>query len=256
MNWQALDPSILGPALLAGLLVSATHVPLGRRVLERGIVFLDLAVAQMAGLGLIAANGFDWHPGDWQLQAVAFATAAAGCFLLSLSERRWPQLQEALIGSLFVLASSGGILLLASNPHGGEHLKELLVGQILWVSYAQLLPVALLYALVLGIWFGIARHGTSLSFYLLFALSITASVQLVGVYLVFASLILPALAVRRLSRHGHLWGYGIAATGYTLGLVLAALLDLPAGAVIVYTLAVTALMAGWWSNRRGAIGQG
>jgi zinc/manganese transport system permease protein len=254
MNWQALDPSILGPALLAGLLVSATHVPLGRRVLARGIIFLDLAVAQMAGLGLIAAHSFDWHPGDWQMQAIAFVTAAAGCVLLSLSERRWPQLQEALIGSLFVLASSGSILLLASNPHAGEHLRELLVGQILWVRYDQLLPVALLYGLILGIWFGFARHGTSLSFYLLFALSITASVQLVGVYLVFASLILPALAVRRRSRHAHAWGYGIAVAGYVLGLLGAALLDLPAGAVIVHALALMALLGGWLLQPGGRFG--
>ena len=246
MNWQALDASILGPALLAGLLVSATHVPLGRRVLARGIIFLDLAVAQMAGLGLIAAHSFDWQPGDWQMQAIAFVTAAVGCVLLSFTERRWSQLQEALIGSLFVLASSGGILLLASNPHAGEHLRELLVGQILWVSYGQLLPVALLYGVILGLWFGFGHRSSSLSFYLLFALTITASVQLVGVYLVFASLILPALAVRRLSRHAHAWGYGIAATGYALGLLGAALLDLPAGAVIVYALALTAFVLGWF----------
>jgi zinc/manganese transport system permease protein len=245
MNWQALDPSILGPALLAGLLVSATHVPLGRRVLARGIIFLDLAVAQMAGLGLIAAHSFAWQPGDWQMQAIAFVTAAVGSVLLSLTERRWPQLQEALIGSLFVLASSGGILLLASNPHSGEHLRELLVGQILWVSYGQLLPVALLYGVLLGVWFGYVRRGSSLLFYVLFALAITASVQLVGVYLVFASLVLPALAVRKRARHAHLWGYGIAVTGYTLGLGLAALFDLPAGAVIVYTLALTALLGAW-----------
>ena len=119
------------------------------------------------------------------------------------------------------------------------------MGQILWVSYPQLVPVALLYAVILGAWFGFARRGSSLVFYLLFALAITASVQLVGVYLVFATLILPALAVRSCSRNAVGWGYAIGVVGYVFGLLLAALWDLPAGAMIVYTLAITALVAGW-----------
>jgi zinc/manganese transport system permease protein len=242
VNWEALDAAILGPALLAGLLVAATHVPLGRRVLERGIIFLDLAVAQVAGLGLVAAHSLHFEPDGWQVQAVALGAAALAALALNLSEQRWPQLQEALIGSLFVIASSASILLLATNPHGGEQLKELLVGQILWAGYGQLTPVALLYGAILAVWFAAARHGTSLLFYLLFALAITASVQLVGVYLVFATLILPALAVRSCRRHALLWGYLIAAAGYTAGLLLSALLDLPAGAMIVLTLAVAATL--------------
>lgn len=245
MNWQSLDPTILIPALLAGLLVSATHVPLGRRVLARGIIFLDLAVAQMAGLGIIAAHSLDWGEESWQLQLIAVGSALCGALLLSWTEKHWPQIQEALIGSLFVLASCGSILLLAGNPHGGEHLKELLVGQILWVGFPQLLPVAVLYALILAVWARFADTASPLLFYLLFAVSITASVQLIGIYLVFATLILPALAVRSLSAGSHRWGYGISAVGYAVGLALAALWDLPAGATIVCTLAVTALIGGW-----------
>ncbi len=237
MNWAALDLAILGPGFMAGLLVVATHVPLGRRVLARGIIFLDLALAQIAGLGLIAAHSFDWEPGAWQVQAVALGSALAGALVMHFTERRWPELQEALIGTLFVLASSGGILLLAGNPHGGEHLRELLIGQVLWVGYDQLLPVALLYAAVLAIGFALRRHPSSLPFYLLFALSITASVQLVGVYLVFATLILPALAIRNVGEKGLVCGYLVGVSGYAIGLLLAALLDLPAGAMIVYALA-------------------
>ena len=245
MNWEALDLAILGPAFVAGLLVVATHVPLGRRVLERGIIFLDLAVAQVAGLGLITAHSFDWEPGDWQVQAVAVSAALIAAVLLNFTEKRWPQIQEALIGSLFVLASSGGILLLATTPHGGEQLKELLVGQILWVGYPQLIPVTALYAVILGAWFAFARRGASLLFYLLFAVAITASVQLVGVYLVFATLILPALAVRNCERNKLLLGYSVGVSGYALGLIMAALWDLPAGAMIVYALAITAMASVW-----------
>jgi zinc/manganese transport system permease protein len=245
-------PGILGPAFMAGLLVAATHVPLGRRVLQRGIIFLDLAVAQVAGLGLIAAHSFDWQPGGWQVQLVALGAALLGAFILNVSEQRWPQIQEALIGSLFVVASSASILLLATNPHGGEQLKELLVGQILWVTYPQLIPVAILYALILGVWFLYARRGSPLLFYLLFAAAITASVQLVGVYLVFASLILPALAVRSYRGNALLWGYVIVITGYGAGLLLSALFDLPAGAMIVQTLAVVAFVGSMLLQRQRA----
>jgi len=250
MNWSALDITILGPALLAGLLVTATHVPLGQRVLERGIIFLDLAVAQIAGLGLIVAYGFHWEPGGWQVQLFAMFAAILGVLLLNYTEQRWPEIQEALIGSLFVLASSGSILLLATNPHGGEQLKELLVGQILWVSYEQIIPVSILYAVILSIWFGLSHRASSLHFYLLFAVTITASVQLVGVYLVFASLILPALAIRTLSKFKLGYGYIISGMGYTLGLILAAILDMPAGAMIVCSLALSALFMGLLLSKR------
>ena len=246
MSWSAIDLAILGPALLAGLLVTATHVPFGQRVLKRGIIFLDLAIAQVAGLGIIAAYSFHWEPGGWQVQFVAFSAAILGVLFLNFTEQRWPQIQEAIIGSLFVLASSGSILLLATNPHGGEQLKELLVGQILWVSYQQILPVAILYAAILVTWFAFARHASSLMFYLLFALTITASVQLVGVYLVFATLILPALAIRSVVTGSLRYGYSIGACGYLSGLIFAALLDLPAGAMIVYSLAITALLFAWF----------
>jgi len=239
MNWSAIDISILGPALLAGLLVTATHIPFGQRVLKRGIIFLDLAIAQVAGFGIIIAYSFHWEPGGWQVQLVAMVAAILGVLLLNFTEQRWPQIQEALIGSLFVLASSGSVLLLATNPHGGEQLKELLVGQILWVSYEQLIPVAILYTVILGIWLKLSQQSSSLYFYLLFAITITASVQLVAVYLVFASLILHALAIRTISKHATRSGYMIGAAGYVLGLIMAAILDLTAGARIVYSLAIT-----------------
>jgi len=250
MNWAALDLTILGPALLAGLLVTSTHVPLGQRVLERGIIFLDLAVAQIAGLGLIAAYSFDWDPGGWQVQLIAMSAAILGVLLLNYTDKKWPEIQEALIGSLFVLASSGSILLLATNPHGGEQLKELLVGQILWVSYEQLIPVLILYAVILGIWYGLSHRSSSLQFYLLFALTITASVQLVGVYLVFATLILPALAIKNISKFTLGYGYVVGSVGYIFGLTLAAILDMPAGAMIVYSLAITALFTGVFQTKR------
>ena len=241
MTSTAIDWHILLPALLAGLLVLATHVPLGAQVLQRGIVFIDLAIAQIAGVGVIAADAMGFEPQGW---------AVLGALALTWTERRWPDIQEALIGVLFVLASCAGLLLLAGNPHGGEHLKDLLVGQILWVSTQQLIGMAALTVLVLALWFGLRERLGRAGFYLLFALAVTASVQLVGVYLVFTSLIVPALAVRSLRPALRLpVAYAIGALGYLLGLALSARFDLPSGAVVVLVMAGIAPMVPWVAVR-------
>lgn len=245
MNFDSLDISILGPAFVAGLLVLSTHVPLGQEVLRRGIIFIDLAIAQIAGLGIIAADSFGWETHGWEVQLVAITAALLGAVLLNQCEKRLPDIEEALIGVLFVLAATGGILLLSNNPHGGEHLKDLLVGQILWVSYQQLIPVAILYAVVLAAWFVLGIKQRRLGFYGVFAITVTASVQLIGVYLVFASLIIPALATRLIADRQRLWlGYGIGVLSYGIGLALSALFDLPSGAIVVWTLAAMAVLFG------------
>ena len=253
MDLSALDLSILGPAFIAGLLVLATHVPLGMQVLERGIVFIDLAIAQIAGLGVIAADLMGWEPQGLAVQVAAVSAALAGAVLLSFTERRVGKNQEALIGVLFVLAACAGLLLLASNPHGGEHLKDLLVGQILWVNSVQIGWLAVLSAVILAVWFGFARRLGSFGFYAVFAVAVTASVQLVGVYLVFSSLIVPALATRALNgRRRTVIAWCLGAFGYALGLALSALFDLPSGAVIVWVLALAGLgVARWAAPRAG-----
>lgn len=254
MNFEAVDISILGPAMVAGMLVIATHVPLGRRVLQRGIIFIDLAIAQIAGLGVIAADAFGWEAegANWKVQIAAVSAALLGAMLLNWTEKRFAKIQEALIGILFVLGATLGLLLLANNPHGGEHIKELLVGQILWVSYSQLWPVLILYIAVLLIWFfkNMETMGR-IGFYLLFAITITASVQLVGVYLVFASLIIPALATRNKQGNKQLvYAYGVGILGYLSGLVASALFDLPSGAIIVWCLALFGIIASWLINEQ------
>jgi zinc/manganese transport system permease protein len=243
------DFSLLGAPLVAGLLVVATHVLLGRRVLERGIIFIDLTIAQVAALGVIAVGLANLgHEEGWRTQLAAGVAALVAAALLTWTEGRFRKLQEALIGSLYVVSASAALLLLARNPHGAEHMTELLAGQILWVGAAQLWPVAVLYALVLGLWFTFARTRPK-AFYFLFALTVMASVQLVGVYLVFASLILPAIAASGLTeRYGLALGYAIGAAGYALGLWLSVPLDLPAGPLIVCVLAglllITAIARG------------
>jgi len=243
---MSIELEVLAPALLAALIVLATHVPLGQEVLKRGIVFIDLALAQVAVLGVIAAETVGLEPHGFLVQGVAVGSALAGAGLLAWLERRFPEQQEPLIGSLFVLAASLALLLLHRNPHGAEHLRDILEGQILWVAPAELVPAAIVSAGVLALWFGWRARLGRAGFYPLFALSVTLSVQMVGVYLVFASLILPALAVSRLQAQWRLAaGYLLGFTACALGLGLSFIADLPAAPVIVCLLSA-GTAAVWW----------
>ena len=252
MNLSAAELSILLPALAAGALVCATHVPLGMQVLARGIVFIDLAIAQIAGCGVLVADALGLEPQGAAVQVAALAAALAGALLLTWTERLWPEVQEAVIGVVFVLGATGGVLLLASNVHGSEHLRDLLVGQILWAAPSRLAWAAAVYALILALWFGFGDRLGRAGFYALFAVAVTVSVQLVGLYLVFATLIVPPLATRRMTRHRlpAAWLLGLA--GYAIGLVLSTALDLPSGPVIVWVLVALALAWQAAAGRRTA----
>lgn len=240
----AFEIGIIMPAFVASLIVLSTHVPLGTEVLRRGIIFIDLAIAQVAGLGVIAADTMGWEGEGWMVQVAAVSAALLAAAILHWTDKRWPEIQEALIGVSFILAATAGILILAGNPHGGEHLKELLVGQILWVNYEQLLPAVVTSIVVLGAWYWMRDRISGFGFYALFAFAVTASVQLVGIYLVFASLIIPALATRRISRRGVriVFGYIVGMLGCLAGLFVSVAADLPAGAVIVWCLAIVAVI--------------
>lgn len=234
---MAINFEVLLPAFLAGLLVISTHVPLGREVLKRGIIFIDLAIAQIAVLGVVAAKTLDAGESGVLVQVVAFASAVAGSALLQACERRWPHLQEAIIGSAFVVAAAATLLLIAGNPHGGDELQGLLAGQILWVTWQQLAYITMLYAIVLVVWarFPFVRGK---KFYLLFAITVTASVQMVGVLLVFASLVIPALLVQNVKgSSAWWWAYAHAVLAFALGFLLSVVFDLPTGPMVVCMLA-------------------
>lgn len=240
---ENLDISILAPAFLAGVIVLTTHIPLGREVIKRGIIFIDLAIAQIAGLGVIVAFQFGGEMHGMEAQGAAITSALLGAWLLNSLEKKVGRHLEALIGVSFVLAATASILLLAHNPHGSEHLKELLVGQILWVDWSQIITTASVSLIVLFVWFNYRKRLSNLWFYVLFAVSITLSVQLIGVYLVFTSLIVPALAVAKYrTRPALILAFIIGVFGYLSGLVVSALFDLPSGAVIVWCLAISALL--------------
>lgn len=238
--------SILLPAMAAGFMVLLTHVPLGYQVLRRGIIFIDLAVAQIAALGIVCALRFhldELHASLPYLISAGFALL--GAVAIAMLEKRYADRLEALIGCIYVLAATAALLVLSQDPHGGEMLKQSLSGSILWVMWDDLLLHAVIYASVLSVLFWRPKLMDGHWFYVLFSLALTSSVELVGVYLVFASLIMLPLATFRWGRHRILWAYAGGIMAYAIGLLLSARFDLPSGATIVWCLAAVAvLMAG------------
>lgn len=233
----------MGPALVAGLLVLATHVPLGVIVLNRGIIFIDIALAQVAATGVVFGTMM-WGPNipEWIVQLCAVAAALASSAFLVWTDKRFAAVQEAIIGVVYVTAAAVQLLMLAANPSGAEVLKKLLIGQILWVSPLQLLGVALVYAVVLAVWYYRDLQRERIVFYVVFAVVITLSVQIVGVLLVFASLIVPALAARAApGRLRPMIAFNIGALGYITGIMASAVFNTPTGATIVCTLVVVAV---------------
>lgn len=239
MSWQ--DLSLILPAFIAGIIVVASHIPLGREVVKRGIIFIDLAIAQIAGVGVIAAGLFDIESAIGT-QLFAGGAALAGALLLIITEKKLGRFQEPLIGVLFVLAASLGLLMLANDPHGGESLKEMLSGQVLWVTSQHILLSAAVLLPTTALWLLLKNKFGEAAFYPLFAIAITASVQLVGVYLVFATLVIPALAIIRAKRYPLLKGLTIGVLGYGIGLLVSLKWDLAASPIIVWCLASLSLL--------------
>jgi zinc/manganese transport system permease protein len=232
---------IVGPAFAAGLMIAVTHAPLGIEVLKRGIIFIDLAIAQIAGLGLVAAGIFIEDAPWWLIQMIALACALMAGLFFRFVEGKAPEQQEAVIGGSFILAASLALLLLADHPHGGEEIQHLLSGQILFVTWSDIFAHGPVYLVILAAWLIWPSIRQGLWFYLLFAIAVTSSVQLVGVYVVFASLILPALAAgKSTTPHPIAWSCGVIAV--LSGIILSTALDLPAGPVLVVSYCFTCVI--------------
>lgn len=246
--------NLLAPAFVAGAMISAVHVPLGQEVLKRGIIFLDLAVAQFAALGMIVFQTFTAY--DEYSLVSAYGRLGAGlvaallcAFVFHIIEKKSGKYQEALIGCGFVLAASLGLLTVANSPNGGEDIKHILEGQILWASWSHILFVLPVFILSFCLWH-LLKAKRRFLFYPLFALTIPFSVSMIGIYLVFASLIFPALAVARLKKFGVLFGFLISIIAYLLGLILSYLFDWPAGPAIVLAFSVVAAVFHCFFSRK------
>lgn len=241
MTFSTEAMSLMAPAFAAGLLIALIHVPLGIEVLRRGIIFLDLAIAQFAALGMICFHilfegtdfSFAYHPAGPLLSGLVFALICAGGF--QIAEKRVGAYQEALIGAAFIGAASLSILIIAGQPHGSEQIKDILAGQILWITWRDIFNYGPVFVITALLWSLLKTKRTQF-FYLAFALVIPFSVKLAGIYLVFASLVLPALATIKMKRRRIIAGLGLSALSLLAGLMFSYMADVPAGPAIVLSL--------------------
>ena len=252
---------------ITGLVLTLIHAWFGLHVLARGVVFVDLSLAQVAALGLtvaiLAGYGVQSDAAYWY--ALAFALGGALLFSVVRGVERRIQ-QEAVIGIVYVVSASLGVIALDRAPQGAEHIKQLLIGSILTVTPQELATLAALYALIGVMHFVLRRPLIEVSFdpelaavhkrrlfawdivfYGSFAFVVTSSVRVAGVLLVFAYLIVPAaLANLFINDVGRrllfAWGLGIALTA--AGLYASWTWDLPTGPAIVSAFGAAMALVG------------
>src|SRR5689334_15934404 len=266
IDWTILQ--FLAPAIAASLIIAGIHAYLGLHVVERGVIFVDLSLAQIASLGAAIAvwQGYDPH-NDPQIYWMSLGFTLIGALIFAMvkgHEARIPQ--EAIIGISYAVASAAVILAMSKATGEAEHLKDMLVGNILSVQWPEVWRTAAIY-LVIGIFhfvfrkrfleisvdpIGTAAKGISVRFwdflfYASFGIVVTRSVAIAGVLLVFCYLIVPSVGGMLFSsrigpRLAIGWVMGTVVS--MLGMYLSVLFDLPTGAAIVCTFSIVlALMA-------------
>ena len=266
---------ILLPAFVASLILTGIHAYLGVHVVERGVIFVDLSLAQIAALGTTVAYlaGYDLHGTGAYLFSLGFTFLGAAIFAVSRVHRKTRIPQEAIIGIVYAVSAAVAILVMSKATQETEHLKEMLVGNILSVTWPELLTTAVLYALV-GAFHYIfrdrfllismneqeaERRGWNVKFwdflfYVSFGFVVTSSVAIAGVLLVFCFLIVPSVTAMLFAEKlgprlaiGWTMGALVSAVGVSFSFVL----DLPTGATIVGTFGAALLVvAAYWRGFR------
>jgi zinc/manganese transport system permease protein len=257
---------ILLPAFVASLILTGIHAYLGVHVVERGVIFVDLSLAQIAALGGTVGYlaGYDIHSPAAYVFSLGFTVLGAAIFAFSRVHRRTRIPQEAVIGIVYAVAAAASVLVMSKATRETEHLKEMLVGNILSVSWAELGKTAVLYALV-GLFHFVyrerfltisrneaeaERRGWNVRFwdflfYVSFGFVVTSSVAIAGVLLVFSFLIVPSVAAMLFSERlgiRLLIGWTMGAAVSAAGVALSFFLDLPTGAAIVVTFGATLIL--------------
>ena len=259
--------ALLWVPFLMCLVLTGIHAYLGVHVLAREVVFVDIALAQIAALGATAAFLFGFELNTWESYASGLAFTILGALVLALTRSRRRQVsQEAVIGVVYAFSSAGAVLLADRSPHGAEHLRGMLVGSILSVNGREVWKVAVLYAAI-GVFHWLCRRAFFLIstdparayregwrvrwwdflFYASFGVVVTSSVRIAGVLLVFSYLIVPALAGIMLATHvgtrlliGWAFGTGVS----VIAMLASAVLDLPTGATVVCAFGLMLLALG------------
>jgi zinc/manganese transport system permease protein len=255
--------SVMALPLLASLLLVMILPALGQHVLARGVIFVDLALAQIAALGQSVAFLLGAEPHDPSMYYWSFGFTLLGAALFSfLWDREHSVLQEAFIGISFALATAATLLLLSNAPHGAEHVRGSLSGEALgWVRWQDIAIMAVLYAVVGAFQFfnrrklflcsedpkraremGLSVKKWDFLFYASFGLVVTISVNVSGVLAVFSFLIVPIVCSTLLGRRGRsrlFWAWAIGFVVSVLGSVLSYVKDWPMGATIVCLFGLT-----------------
>ena len=258
---------LMAAPFIACLVLTGIHAYLGLHVIERGVIFVDLALAQVAALGATVGFlfGFGLHHGANYLFALSFTFLGAVIFAVTrFREEKVPH--EAIIGVVYAVAAAAAILVLSRAAEGGEELKSLLVGHLLLVGWPEVGKVAVIYGIV-GFLHWLARKPLifvsqrpqeafdkgmpvrwwDLFFYVTFGFVVTSSVEMAGVLLVFSFLIVPSICGALLAGEitHRLWiGWGIGTLTSVLGIIASYFLDLPTGATVVCAFGLVLLAVG------------
>ncbi len=264
--------------LIASLILPWLLVYLGLHIVKRGVIFVDLALAQTAAFGTCIALlvGYDVH--DWQSYAFSLGLTFVGAVVLTFTRSRDQRVpQEALIGIVYVVAAAAAILALSKGTGGSEELQRSLVGELLVVPHTDVTKTFGLFAVIGAVHFVFRRKFMAISndpeqaaasglnvrwwdfvFYMLFGLVVTSFVHIGGVLLVFSYLVVPAVCATYLVNSfvaRFALGWGIATLASVVSLLITAKVDLPIGAAIVCVLGVALLIAALVSKlirKRGA----
>ena len=254
--------ALLWAPFLMCLVLTGIHAYLGVHVLSREVVFVDIALAQIAALGATAAFLLGWEADTWESYAFGLSATFVGALVLALTRsRRRHVSQEAVIGVVYAVSSAAAVLLADRAAHGAEHVRAMLVGNLLAVRGSEVVEVAALYAAI-GIFHWLCRRPFFLIstapdtayregwrvrlwdflFYASFGVVVTSSVRIAGVLLVFSYLIVPALAGIMLGRTipaKLLIGWGFGTLVSVIGMTASAAFDLPTGATVVCAFGLT-----------------
>src|SRR5215208_8329476 len=258
----------LAAPFAASLILTGIHAYLGVHVVERGVIFVDLSLAQIAALGATIALLMPFSGGDPhspQVYWVSLAFTFLGAFIFSMIRVKRARIpQEAIIGICYAVASAAAILAMSKATSESEHLKDMLVGNILAVSWSEVGKTAALYGAIGAFHYIFRRQFLAISmdhdgaassglavrfwdflFYASFGFVVTSSVAIAGVLLVFCYLIVPSVAAmmyadRIGSRLAIGWAMGTAVS--VLGMYFSVVLDLPTGATIVCTFGLVLII--------------
>ena len=258
--------SFLVLPFLTGLVLTGIHAYLGVHVVERGVIFVDLSLAQIAALGTTVAflAGYDLHSGVSYFWSLGFTIVGAAIFALTRVHHETRIPQEAIIGIVYSVSAAAAILVMSKAPQETEHLKDMLVGNILAVNWQTVVKTAILYALVGLFHFIFRRKFLTISlnahngvtdipnvkfwdflFYTSFGFVVTSSVAIAGVLLVFSYLIVPSVAAMLFSQSigkRLAIGWTMGALVSAIGILLSFRLDLPTGATIVCTFGIALML--------------